>query len=167
MNPATRALCNNWDWSGSYLRLVVDGVGNIDFSNAPTYTADPTYILPFSGEAVAAERSAEIAAKTLLYRGSTCTAHDAFDLAAIYLYERSALHEIAHCRAITDRVVALAQNRIELARHQFQSQTRTLINPTVRGKQLVNNSCEIALEALAELRRLIPEDRIELENGIT
>lgn len=106
---------------------------------------------------IAAERSAEIATKKLIYRASTYTARDLFDLAAIYLCDRSALTEIALCPAITDHVVLSALIRLNLIKQQYQSDMRRLINSTPRGEQFIDKSCEIALEALAEIRNLIPK----------
>jgi hypothetical protein len=63
----------------------------------------------------------------LVYRASTYTARDAFDLAAIQLYDRSALGEIAQSPAITHHVVSSAQNRLNLAKHQYQSDMRSLM----------------------------------------
>jgi hypothetical protein len=49
---------------------------------------------------IAAERSAEIATKKLIYRASTYAARDAFDFAAIYLYDRSAITELRRVRQL-------------------------------------------------------------------
>src|SRR4029077_298325 len=140
-------------------------VGEIDFLNAPSYIDNPTYQMKFGGRSIAAERSAEIATKKLVYRASTYTARDTFDLAAIYLYDRSALGEIAQCPAITDHVVSSALNRLNLAKHQYQSEMRKLINSTPRSEEFIDKSCEIALEALAEIRNLIPKMRPSLATG--
>jgi hypothetical protein len=156
MNPVTRSLCDTWQWPGKYLKLILRGVGEIDFLNAPSYIDDPTYELNFGGRPIAAERSAEVATKKLVYRASTFTARDAFDLAAIYLFEPSALAEIAKCPAITDQVVSSALNRLNLAQRQYQSDMRDLINVTARGEEFIDRSCEIALEALTEIQKLIP-----------
>lgn len=157
VNPVTKSLCDNWQWPGKYLKLILRDVGEIDFLNAPSFTDNPTYELRFGERSIAAERSAEIATKKLVYRASTFTARDAFDLAAIHLYDGSALGEIAQSPAITHHVVSSALNRLNLAKGQYQSDMRSLINATPRGEEFIDRSCEIALEALEEIRNLIPE----------
>ncbi|MGJ4896713.1 nucleotidyl transferase AbiEii/AbiGii toxin family protein [Bradyrhizobium oligotrophicum] len=157
MNPVTKALCDTWQWPGKYLKLILRDVGEIDFLNAPTFTDHPTYPLSFGGRIIPAERPAEIATKKLIYRASTYTARDTFDLAAVYLYDRPALGEIAQSPAMTRDVVSAAHNRLSLARYQFQAEMRDLINLTARGEQFVDTSCEMALEALVEIQRLVHE----------
>ncbi|MGY3494216.1 nucleotidyl transferase AbiEii/AbiGii toxin family protein [Bradyrhizobium sp. USDA 4502] len=158
MNPVTKSLCDTWQWPGKYLKLTLNDVGEIDFLNAPSYIDNPTYQLKIGERSVAAERSAEIATKKLVYRASTYTARDAFDLAAICLYDRSALAEIAQCPAITQHVVASAQNRLVLTKHKYQSEMRQVINSTPRGEEFIDKACEIALEALGEIWNLIPKN---------
>jgi hypothetical protein len=160
-NPVTKSLCDSWQWPGKYLKLIVRDVGEIDFLNAPSYIANPTHQLKFGERAIAAERSAEIATKKLVYRASTYTPRDAFDLAAIHLHDRSALREIAQSPAITHHVVSSALNRLNLAKRQYQAEMRNVINATARGEEFIDGACEIALEALVEIRNLIPEDGIE------
>ena len=77
------------------------------------------------------------------------------------------LGEIAQCPAITDHVVLSALNRLNLAKHQYQSEMRKLINSTPRGEEFIDKSCEIALEALAEIRTLIPKNETEPGNGMS
>lgn len=157
MNPVTKSLCDTWQWPGKYLKLVLRDVGEIDFLNAPSYIDNPTYDLKFGGRSIAAERSPEIATKKLVYRAPTYPARDAFDLAAIFLHDRSALAEIAQCPAITPHVVSSALNRLDLAKGQYQAEMRSLINATPRGEEFIDRACDIALEALAEIRDLTPE----------
>jgi hypothetical protein len=163
-NPVTKSLCDSWQWPGKYLKLILRDVGEIDFLNAPSYIDNPTYELNFGGRSIAAERSAEIATKKLVYRASTFTARDAFDLAAIQLHDRSALGEIAQCPAITDHVVSSALNRLNLAKQQYQADMRNVINATPRGEEFIDGACEMALEALVEIRGLIPKGEAESES---
>ncbi|MGY3550964.1 hypothetical protein ACVWXP_005417 [Bradyrhizobium sp. USDA 4463] len=81
---------------------------------------------------------------------------DAFDLAAICWHDHSALAEIAQSPAITDHVVSSALNRLNLAKHQYQADIRSLINASPRGEEIMDRACGIALEGLAEIRDLIP-----------
>jgi hypothetical protein len=161
MNPVTRSLCDTWQWPGKYLKLILRDVGEIDFLNAPSYIDNPTYQLRFGDRCIAAERSAEIATKKLVYRAPTYTARDTFDLAAIYLHDRSALAEIAQSPPITHHVVASAQNRLNIARSVYQAEMRKVINPTPRGEEFIDKSCEIASEALAEIQNLILKKEAE------
>ena len=166
MNPVTKSLCDTWQWPGKYLKLILSDVGEIDFLNAPSYIDNPTYQLEFGDRLIAAERSAEVATKKLVYRASTYKARDAFDLAAIYLYDRSALDEIAQTPAITRHVVSSATNRLNLAKHQYQSEMRKVINSTERGYEFIDRSCEIALDALAEIQKLIPQEEAKPGDGM-
>jgi hypothetical protein len=161
MNPVTKSLCDTWQWPGKYLKLILRDVGEIDFLNAPSYIDNPTYQLRFGDRSIAAERSAEIATKKLVYRAPTYTARDTFDLAAIYLHDRSALGEIAQSPAITHHVVSSAQNRLNIARSVYQAEMRKVINPTPRGEEFIDKSCEIASEALAEIQNLILKKEAE------
>lgn len=156
MNPVTKSLCDTWQWPGKYLKLILRDVGEIDFLNAPSYIDKPTYELRFNERSIAAERSAEIATKKLVYRASTYTARDAFDLAAIFLHDRSALAEVAQCPAITQHVVSAALNRLNLAKGQYQAEMRSLINATSRGEEFIDRACDLALEALTEVRNMLP-----------
>ena len=155
-NPVTKSLCDSWQWPGKYLKLILRDVGEIDFLNAPSFVDNPTYELTFGGRSIKAERPAEIATKKLVYRASTYTPRDVFDLAAIHVCDRSALGEIARCPAITGHVVSSALNRLNLAKAQYQAEMRNVINATPRGEEFIDRSCDIALEALAEIRKQIP-----------
>ena len=95
------------------------------------------------------------------YRASTYTPRDAFDLAAIHLHDRAALAEIARSPAITHHVVSSALNRLNLAKVQYQADMRSLINATPRGEAFIDRACEMALQALAEIRDAIPESETE------
>ncbi|MGY3449408.1 nucleotidyl transferase AbiEii/AbiGii toxin family protein [Bradyrhizobium sp. USDA 4353] len=161
MNAITKALCDTWQWPGKYLKLILRDVGEIDFLNAPTYTDDPTYPLSIGERVIPAERPAEIITKKLIYRASTYTARDAFDLAAVYHYDRRALAQIAQSPAITGAVVSSAKNRLNLARHQFQSDMRGVINATPRGETFIDDACELALQALAEISSLVQKKEAE------
>lgn len=167
MNPVTKSLCDTWQWPGKYLKLILRDSGEIDFMNAPSYIENPTYQLKFGERAIAAERSAEIVTKKLVYRASTYTARDAFDIAATYLFDRRALGEIAQSPAITDHVVSAALNRLNIAKLRYQSEMRQVINATPRGEEFIDRTCEIALEALAEIRTLIPKNETEPGNGMS
>jgi hypothetical protein len=50
---------------------------------------------------------------------------------------------------------------LNLAKRQYQAEMRNVINATPRGEEFIDGACEIALEALVEIRNLIPEDGIE------
>ncbi|ABD07394.1 hypothetical protein RPB_2692 [Rhodopseudomonas palustris HaA2] len=158
VNPVTKSLCDTWNWPGKYLKLILRNVGEIDFLNAPSYIDRPTYELRFGERIISAERVAETATKKLKYRASQYTPRDAFDLAAIYLHDREALREVAQCPAISDAEVAAALNRMNLVKDDYQAEMRNVINPTARGEEFIDRTCEIALEALVELRTLIPQN---------
>ena len=138
INQVTKSLCDTWQWPGKYLKLILRDVGEIDFLNAPSYIDNPTYQMKFGDRSIAAERSAEIATKKLVYRASTYTARDTFDLAAIYLYDRSAL----------GRDCTMSGNH---------RSCRVVCSKPVK-------SCEAP--ALAEIRNLIPKNETEPSNGM-
>ncbi|MDF3809052.1 MULTISPECIES: nucleotidyl transferase AbiEii/AbiGii toxin family protein [Rhodopseudomonas] len=158
INPVTKSLCDTWNWPGKYLKLILRDVGEIDFLTAPSYIDHPTYALRFGDRVIRAERSAEIATKKLKYRASRFAPRDAYDLAAIYLHDHDALREVAQCPAISEAVIAAARDRLNHAKHDYQAEMRKVINPTARGEEFIDRSCEIALDALAELKTLVPKD---------
>jgi hypothetical protein len=47
---------------------------------------------------------------------------------------------------------------------RYQAEMRDVINPTARGEEFIDRSCEIALEALAELITLVPKEENEAGN---
>ncbi|WP_456703355.1 hypothetical protein [Bradyrhizobium sp. USDA 4449] len=81
---------------------------------------------------------------------------NAFDLAAICWHDHSALAEIAQSPAIADHVVSSALNRLNLAKHQYQADIRSLINASPRGEEIMDRACGIALEGLAEISGFDP-----------
>ena len=166
-NPVTKSLCDTWQWPGKYLKLILRGVGEIDFLNAPTYTDNPTYQLRFDERGIAAERSAEIATKKLVYRASTYTARDTFDLAAIYLYDRSALFEIAQSPAITHHVVSAALNRLNLAKSQYQLEMRKVINSTQRGEEFIIKPARLRWKPSWRFRIQSPRNETEPGSGMS
>lgn len=64
-------------------------------------------------------------------------------------------------------VVSSAMSRLNLAKSQYQSEMREVINSTPRGEEFIDKSCEIALEAFAEIKNLIPQNETEPGNGMS
>lgn len=165
INPVTKSICNNWQWPGKHLKLEIKDVGEIVFLDAPSFIDDATYKFEFAGRTILIDRPAEILTKKLIYRASTFTVCDTYDLAAVYLYDRDALIEVAQCPLITQRVIDATVNRIALAKTLYQSEIRNVINPTSRGENFIDRACDIALEALREIQRYLPASGNAHGNG--
>jgi hypothetical protein len=65
------------------IKLIFEGMGEIDFICCADITDDPTALQSIRGQNVALERPSEIIAKKIFYRGSHMQPRDMFDLAAV------------------------------------------------------------------------------------
>jgi hypothetical protein len=154
VNPVTKAHCDTWQWQGAYLKLIVKDVGGIDFLSSSAFTDEPTTDFLFRERVIPRERPAEVIAKKLIYRASNFKKRDMFDLAGTWLFERDEVLKAAGTPHVTPDRIKAAINRIELGKGMFQSQMRKDVNPTERGETFIDQVCEIALEALREMRRV-------------
>jgi hypothetical protein len=113
-NDDTRSICWNretqradFQYSGHRLKLIVKGVGEIDFPGASPLLADATTSFEFDGRFIARERPAEIIAKKIYYCGPTFKSRDVFDLAGTYIALRDELTDASTSPLVTARRVAL------------------------------------------------------------
>lgn len=65
------------------LKIVYDGIGEIDFICRHHVTDQPARLAPVNGRQVRQELPAEIIAKKIVYRGASLQPRDMFDLAAV------------------------------------------------------------------------------------
>lgn len=89
LNPATQGYTLSRqpdDYAGdgtTALKLVYQGVGEIDFISCASILGDPTEQRDVRGQEVALETAAEIVAKKVFFRGGNFQPRDMFDLAAV------------------------------------------------------------------------------------
>ena len=67
----------------SMLKIVFEGMGEIDFISAPSITEEPALAATIRERQVMLETPAEIIAKKIVYRGSRIQPRDIFDIAAV------------------------------------------------------------------------------------
>lgn len=88
LNPQTQAYQlsippSDYETDGTHaLKIVFDGIGEIDFICCGTVTADPTGNVDVNGRNVLLETPAEIIAKKIVFRGKRLQPRDIFDIAA-------------------------------------------------------------------------------------
>lgn len=88
LNPQTQAYQlritpSDYETDGAHaLKIVFDGIGEIDFICCGTVTADPTRNVAVNGRNVLLETPAEIIAKKIVFRGTRLQPRDIFDIAA-------------------------------------------------------------------------------------
>jgi hypothetical protein len=157
-NEVTRIICWNsetersdYQYPGHYLKLNIMGAGEIDFLSASPLLEDATIPYEFAGRIIKRERPAEIIAKKIYYRGSTFKSRDVFDLASTRAAMPEELIVAAASPFLTPDIYARVRLRIEARLKAFESEMREEINPTDFGKDYLENSCSLALEALESM----------------
>jgi len=88
VNPAVRAMTDNWQQPGHYLKLLF-AEGEVDFIAALSRTGQPSDAWPWRGRLLPLETTAEILAKKLHWRGSRALARDVFDLEAARRFDKA------------------------------------------------------------------------------
>lgn len=154
-NAVTRAICWNdetgradYQYPGHYLKLIVRGVGEIDFLGAYPLLDDAVVPFDFEGRTISRERPAEVIAKKIYHRGSSFKARDVFDLAGTYLALQDELSEITSSPFVTAEVFGRVRYRIEMRRAAFEEEIFEEVNPTEFGESYLGDACDLALEAL-------------------
>lgn len=154
-NETTRQICWNpetgradFNYPGHYLKLIVKGVGEIDFLGASPILADATVSFPFKGRIISRERPAEVIAKKVYHRGATFKSRDLFDLAGAYLALRDELAHAAASPFLTSDVYARLRLRIETRKDALQEEMHEEINPTTFGQSYIHRAYDLAAEAL-------------------
>lgn len=154
-NPITRDIC--WDaarqrasyqYSGHHLKLILTGVGEVNFLTASSLVDDSTAEFSFNGRIIDRERPCEVIAKKIYHRGTTFKGRDVFDLAGTFLVRPDELSDAAGSLFMTPEIYERARLRIETKRRAFKEDMSDEVNPTDFGKSYMENSCEVALEAL-------------------
>lgn len=158
-NAVTRAICWNdktglmdYQYPGQYLKLIVEGVGEIYFLGAPPLVVDATTLFEFQGHTIVRELPSEIIAKKIYYHGSMFTARDVFDLAGTCVALPNELLAAASSPFLTSEIYDRAQFRIEARTGAFVEEILEEVNPTEFGLSYIRNACELALDALYFMR---------------
>jgi len=154
-NTVTRMICWNpeteradFRYSGHYLKLIVKGVGEIDFLNASPLLEEATTPFEYKGRAIARERPAEVIAKKIYYRGSLFKGRDVFDLAGTFIAIPNELAHASQSPFLTPDVFARVRLRIEARIKAFKDEVKEEVNPTKFGNSYIHDACSLALEAL-------------------
>lgn len=154
-NETTRRICWNsetgradFNYPGHYLKLIVKGVGEIDFLGASTILADATAPFLFEGRTISRERPAEVIAKKIYHRGATFKSRDLFDLAGTYLVQSDELAHAAASPFLTPDVYARLRLRIETRKDALKEEMHEEVNPTPFGQSYIHRSFDLATEAL-------------------
>lgn len=154
-NLVTREICTNTEtgsldfrFPGNYLKLMVSGLGEIDFLGAYPLLDKPTTDFDFHGRTITRELPREVLAKKLYYRGTHFKARDIFDLAALYRIVPEELDHVRHSPFFTDDVYERVRLRITSRLPAFAEEVAEEVNPTETGLELLPDACELALEAI-------------------
>ena len=154
-NPITREICwdaarqtANYRYPGHDLKLIVTGIGEIDFLSASSLVDGSTTEFDFNGRIIDRERPCEVIAKKIYYRGSTFKSRGVFDLAGIFLVMPDELSDAAGSVFMTPEIYERARLRIKTKMDAFKEDLSVEVNPTDFGKSYLEDACELALEAL-------------------
>lgn len=159
-NEVTRSICWNektnqaeFHWPGHYLKLFVEGMGEIDFLGAATLLDNATVPFEFQGRLVKRERPAEVIAKKIYHRGTTFKARDIFDLAGTYLALPDELVAAARSPYITDKILERVRVRILTREATFREEIVEDTNPTAFGDSYRDDAIRLAYKALDFMER--------------
>ncbi|CAN7529878.1 nucleotidyl transferase AbiEii/AbiGii toxin family protein [Rhizobium sp. LjRoot254] len=159
-NEVTRRICWNpktgradYQWPGSYLKLIVFGKGEIDFLNATTLVETPTAPFEFAGRVLMRERPREIIAKKIYYRGSVFKGRDVFDLACTYHIMPEELRIAARSSYLSPDILKRVEFRINSQKEALTEAIAEDTNPTEIGIPLIETACETALAAIGMMER--------------
>lgn len=145
-NPVVRAMTDNWQAPGHYLKLLFDE-GEVDFIVAPPRTGQASDVWPWRGRSLPLETTAEVLAKKLHWRGSRALARDIFDLEAARRFDGAGFEaalaaEPAGAARVAD-VIVRRERRIA-------KELPMAVRPTERGTKILDLDI---LELAAVLRR--------------
>lgn len=159
VNPTTKRICWNektqradYQWPGNYLKLNIEGKGEIDFLSVGDIVENPTRTFEFEGANINKERPAEIIAKKLRYRSSKFKPRDAFDLAAVYLKEPDELRIAAESPLFEQDALKRAAVAISMRGTDFNRDIFVEVNPTEFGATFISDAQELATEALRSMQ---------------
>lgn len=155
VNEVTRSICWNEEtgradylWPGNYLKLMIRGLGEIDFLATASLVDDPVKPFDYEGRNIMRERPAEIIAKKILYRGAQFKPRDVFDLAATFTIMPDELRRLAGCVHLNDEVFDRVRARIEMCADRLTTSMVEEVNATDKGASMMSSAVETAIEAL-------------------
>ncbi|CAN7506788.1 nucleotidyl transferase AbiEii/AbiGii toxin family protein [Rhizobium sp. LjRoot254] len=138
------------DYSGDgtgFLKMVFDGVGEIDFIVCTHVTEQPALRVVLEGRQVMLETVAEIITKKIFYRGSRIAPRDIFDIAAASPSHRN---EIVSALAEHRQKVELALAQISRSDTQFIIDVIAELRIRPAFRHMAGNAVEVASEILRE-----------------
>lgn len=155
-NSVTRDICWNpvtlrpdYQWPGSYLKLIVFQLGEIDFLNVAPLVEQPVVPFEFDGRIVQRERPAEVIAKKIYYRGAGFKSRDVFDLAGAFIKMPEELKIAARSPFLSEDIIKRVRFRIEARKAALDEELAEETNPTEFGRSYQADASRVALDALA------------------
>jgi hypothetical protein len=155
-NEVTRRICFNpvsgradYQWPGSYLKLMVHDKGEIDFLNATTLVDNATAPFHFEGRTLQRERPREVIAKKIYYRGAVFKGRDVFDLACTYRLMPEELAIAARSSYLSQDIYRRVEFRISSRKNALTEAIAEGTNPTDLGRRYLADACDTALDAIA------------------
>jgi hypothetical protein len=145
-NPTVRAITDNWQEPGHYLKLLCNE-GEIEFIVSALRTEPGHRPWAFEGRDLPLETIAEVLAKKLRWRGSRPLARDAFDLAAAWRLDPASLAEAV---AASPDGARRAADEIARRYKRIARELPDAVNPTAAGEKILS---EIDLLELASVLR--------------
>lgn len=121
LSEVAEAVSADYEENAEFIKLYLPQ-GEIDIVVGTALTAQPYEVVQHAGREIKVERSAEIIAKKMWFRGDQAKARDLFDLCAVAALEPAAIAEASpffgrHGEAFLRRL----QERAELARAEFEA----------------------------------------------
>jgi len=120
LSPAAEALTTDYTEDANFVKLRFPE-GEVDFVVAAPLTSTPTCEEDILGKPFLVERSGEIIAKKVWYRGAEFTARDIVDFATVAEREPAVLTELGPLlRSRRDAILTRVQRHQEFLRESFQ-----------------------------------------------
>jgi len=150
LSEVAEAVSADYEENAEFIKFYLPQ-GEIDIVVGTALTAQPFEVVKHAGREIKVERSAEIIAKKMWFRGEQAKARDLFDLCAVASLEPAAISEaspffVRHGEAFLHRL----QERRELARAEFEAinaldfrqtfdeclqQAHALLTPLLKGRR--------------------------------
>jgi len=147
---SSTASCERLD---NRLRLTLQSRGWIEFATEASLVAGPLLECRILGISVLRERTADVVAKKVAFRGSRLSGLEVFDLACAFTLQPDETEAAARSPYVDDAAILRSRSRIALCRSLLEREILRTVNPTAAGSEVLGRSCELALEALDLMER--------------
>lgn len=133
-NPVVRAMTENWQTPGHYLKLLFDE-GEVDFIVALPRTVPAYDAWQWRGRSLLLETTAEVLAKKLHWRGSLALARDIFDLEAARRFDGAGFEAALAAEPAGAARVADVMVRRE---RRIRKELPMAVRPTEKGAEILD-----------------------------